>query len=368
MNANARQAHRQAQAPDRMRIARRWLRENLFSSAWNTLLTLGCGVFAVWAVLGMLRWGLIDAVGPGGTLEDCKAASGACWAFLREKSALILTGTYPQEERGRAYAAAILMTLVTAVAAFVPMRLWIKAALLAVTAVASYMLLRGGVAGMPVVESARWNGLPLILFLSVFTLAAAFPVGVILALVRWKGRGLPQQLAIGFIEGIRAIPMVAVLFAGVFILPLAMPQGTAIEPVLAILIVLTFFHAAYLAEDVRAGLQSLPVGQSEAAASLGLSPLQTIRLVVLPQALRVAVPGITNTVIGGFKDTSLVAIVGMHDLMSTARMAYADPLWQAYALEGNLAIALFYFLACWVISDRGQALEKPRRAGALAGH
>ena len=346
--------------PERQGIAaatRLWLHDNLFSGIWNTLLTLICGAAAIWMVTGGLRWAVIDAVPFSGTLEDCRAAEGACWAFLREKFALILTGTYPQAERSRAWLASGLITLATVAAAFVPMRLWVRAAILTGAAIVSYGLLRGGFAGMPLVESARWNGLPLILFLSVFTLVAAFPLGVALALTRMMGHGVPQRLAIAFIEGVRAIPMVAVLFAGVFILPLAAPQGRTIEPVLAILIVLTFFHAAYLAEDVRAGLQSLPAGQAEAASSLGLSAGQRIRLIILPQALRAAVPGITNTVIGGFKDTSLVAIIGMHDLLSTARMAYSDPLWQAYALEANLAIGLFYFVICWAISERGRSLE-----------
>jgi general L-amino acid transport system permease protein len=345
------------------RRARLWLKKNLFRNAWNTALTLACSAVALLALIGAVRWGIVDAVPVSGTLEECRTASGACWAFLREKWLLILTGTYPPDERWRAFAVCALILLAMGTAAFTRLRLVWKSSWLGLTAIASYLLLRGGVFGLPVVESARWNGLPLVLFLSVFTLAAAFPLGVSLALVRWCARPFFQRAAVLYIEVIRAIPMVAVLFAGVFILPLLMPPGAGIDPVLSILIVLTFFHAAYFAEDVRAGLQALPRGQIEAADSLGLKGWQRIALVVLPQSLRIAMPGVTNTVIGGFKDTSLVAIVGMHDLISTARMAYADPLWQAYALEANIAIGCFYFAACAVISWWGRKAGTTRAAG-----
>jgi general L-amino acid transport system permease protein len=345
--------------PSRITGARIWLRENLFSGWWNSLLTLAtlAGLYTI--ISASLNWGIFQAVPFSGDRAQCLAAQGACWAFLREKAELILTGTYPADQRWRAYVATGIVVALIIVQLLFRMRVLLRVALLIVAAVASYVLLRGGVGGLPLVESHRWNGLPLVLFLSVFSMAAAFPLGVVLALMRWSGDRTLNLAAVGYIETVRAIPMVAVLFAGIFVLPLVLARGATIEPVMAILFVLTLFYAAYFAEDVRAGLQALPVGQIEAGKSLGLSGWHRLRLIVMPQALRTAVPGLTNSVIGSFKDTSLVAIVGMHDLLSTSRMAYADPLWQAYALEANVAIGLFYFLCCWLISERGRRLGHP---------
>ena len=333
-----------------------WLRQNLFSSWWNTVLTVVTLALLVLFAWSALTWVVLEAVPFSGNRAECLNASGACWAFLSEKANLVLTGTYPAAERWRAQLASGLIIVTILVFALVPMRLAIRAAMVVGTAVLSYLLLRGGFAGLPFVESHRWNGLPLILFLSAFTMAAAFPLGILLALARWSQHRALNLAAVAYIETVRAIPMVAVLFAGIFVLPLLLTRDATIEPVAAILIVLTLFYAAYFAEDIRSGLQALPKGQIEAGASLGLTAAQRIRLIVLPQALRTAIPGMTNTIIGSFKDTSLVAIVGMHDLLSTARMAYADPLWQAYALEANIAIGLFYFLCCWMISERARRL------------
>ncbi len=348
-------------APKRywLRTALSWLRVNLFSGWWNTLLTLATLAALYIFVSACLRWGVFNAVPLSGDHNSCLTASGACWAFLHEKADLILTGTYPAPERWRAYTATGVIVALILIQLLAPLRIALRVGLLLGAAGVSYLLLRGGVAGLPLVESHRWNGLPLVLFLSIFSMAAAFPLGIVLALARWSRNRTLNLAAIGYIETVRAIPMVAVLFAGVFVLPLVIARGAAIEPVMAVLLVLVLFYAAYFAEDVRAGLQALPHGQVEAGASLGLSGWQRLRLIVLPQALRTAVPGLTNSVIGSFKDTSLVAIVGMHDLLSTSRMAYADPLWQAYALEANIAIGLFYFLCCWMISERGRLLGHP---------
>lgn len=333
-----------------------WLRANLFSGWWNSLLTIVTLILLYRFMTAALSWAVFDAVPLSGSRADCLKAAGACWAFLSEKADLMLTGTYPAAERWRAYLASALIIATILVFALVPIGLYMRVGMTSLAAAVSYLLLRGGIAGLPLVESHRWNGLPLVLFLSTFTMAVAFPLGVLLALARWSRHRALNLAAVGYIETVRAIPMVAVLFAGIFVLPLLLTRGATIEPVIAILIVLTLFYAAYFAEDVRGGLQALPKGQVEAGASLGLSGFQRMHLIVLPQALRTAVPGLTNSIIGSFKDTSLVAIVGMHDLLSTSRMAYADPLWQAYALEANVAIGLFYFLCCWMISERGRRL------------
>ncbi len=222
-------------------------------------------------------------------------------------------------------------------------------------------LMLGKVMGLPAVQTVQWNGLPFSFLLAVFSLPAAFPLGVILALARFqKQHLLLRSLATGYIELIRGVPLLTVLFMGLFILPMIMPQGFFIEPLFAILIALMLFHAAYIAEDIRGGLQILSSGQFEAADSLGLRYRHKVVLVVLPQALKKSLPAIFNTLIGGYKDTSLVVIVGIHDMLSTAKMAYSDPGWQKYGLEAYFFVGIWYFVSCWCLSAYGRRLERAR--------
>lgn len=336
----------------RVHVAREWAKANLFDGVVNSLLTVVTVAVLLWFVPIVVRWLVVDAVGFQGDPEACRKAAGACWAFLRVKGDVILTGTYPFDERWRAQVAAVVTLVAVAVALFWRGGLTGLIGLFAAACLANLVLLSGGVFGLKPIDSTRWNGLPLVLFLSVFTMALALPIGVTLALARQSKATVVRWVAIGWIETIRGIPMVAVLFAGVFILPLLMPPGWHVSSMLSIFVVLTVFHAAYFAEDVRSGLDDFDKGQIEAALSIGLTEWQTQRLVVLPQALRIALPALTNSIIGGFKDTSLVAIVGLYDLMATARMASADVEWQAYTLEGNIVVGVFYLVTCVAVSER----------------
>lgn len=339
-------------------VAWEWARANLFDGPVNTVLTLATTAFLVWAIPIAVRWLIVDAVGFNGDVAACKAASGACWAFLRVKGDVILTGTYPFDERWRAQAAAA-VTMVTVVAALFWRGGFVSlAGLFLAGCLADLALLSGGVFGLTPIDATRWNGLPLVLFLSVFTMALALPIGVALALARKSRAVVVRAVAIAWIEAIRGIPMVAVLFAGVFILPLMMPPGQHVSSMISIFVVLTIFHAAYFAEDARSGLDDFDRGQIEAAYSIGLTHWRTLRLVVLPQALRTALPALTNSIIGGFKDTSLVAIVGLFDLMATSRLATADVEWQAYSLEANIVVGLFYLVTCIGVSERFRRLAE----------
>jgi general L-amino acid transport system permease protein len=217
----------------------------------------------------------------------------------------------------------------------------------------------GNIMGLSLVQTVNWNGLPVFLLLAVFSLAAAFPLGVVLAISRFQDDHLLiRSLTIGYIELIRGVPLLTVLFMGLFIFPLILPHGFFIEPLLAVLIALMLFHAAYFAEDIRGGLQTLPSGQFDAADSLGLTYWQKIRLIVLPQAFKNSLPAIFNTLIGAYKDTSLVVIVGIHDMLSTAKMAYSDPGWQRYGLEAYFFVGIWYFASCFCLSAYGRHLEK----------
>lgn len=337
----------------------RWLRINLFSNIFNSAVTISVVLFLLWIVPAVISWMFIDAVGFSGDEALCRSAKGACWPFMREKARLILFGTYPYDEQWRAALASLIV--IGLVGTLMLKRLTVKRMILLwVVGGALFVgLMLGSVMGLSAVQTVQWNGLPVFLLLAVFSLAAAFPLGVILALARHQNQHLLiRSLATGYIELIRGVPLLTVLFMGLFILPMIMPQGFYIEPLFAILVALLMFHAAYLAEDIRGGLQILSRGQFEAADSLGLNYRYKTLLVILPQALKKALPAIFNTLIGAYKDTSLVVIVGIHDMLSTAKMAYSDPGWQRYGLEAYFFVGIWYFVSCWCLSAYGRRLEK----------
>ena len=337
----------------------KWVRMNLFSSTSDTLVTLSVVLFLAWVVPATLSWLFFDSVGFSGDEAMCREATGACWPFMREKARLILFGTYPYEQQWRAAVACLVVISLVATLMLVRLKpgkmliLWLSGTALFIT------LMLGGVFGLPEINPIKWNGLPVFLLLSVLSLAAAFPLGIILALARHqREHALLRNLASTYIEFIRGVPLLTVLFMGLFILPLVLPKGFVIEPLFAVLIALMLFHAAYFAEDIRGGLQSMSPGQFEAADSLGMKYHHKAVFVILPQALRTSLPAIFNTLIGGYKDTSLVVIVGIHDMLSTAKMAYSDPGWQRYGLEAYFFVGLWYFLSCSCLSAYGRRLEK----------
>jgi len=337
----------------------RWVRENLFGSIFDSVVTLSVVLFLLWIVPAITSWLFIDAVGFSGDEALCRSAQGACWPFMKEKARLILFGTYPYEEQWRAVIACLVIIGLVAALMLVRLKPGQMILLWIVGTAAFITLMLGGAFGLSEIKPIKWNGLPVFLLLAVLSLAAAFPLGIILALARHqRDHMLIRNLAASYIELIRGVPLLTVLFMGLFILPLILPHGFVIEPLFAVLIALMLFHAAYFAEDIRGGLQTLPSGQFEAADSLGLKYRYKVLLIILPQALKTALPAIVNTLIGGYKDTSLVVIVGIHDMLSTAKMAYSDPGWQRYGLEAYFFVGLWYFLSCSCLSAYGRRLER----------
>jgi len=337
----------------------KWIRKNLFRNTFDSIVSISVVAFLLWVIPAVLSWMFFDAVGFNGNEALCQAADGACWPFMKEKARLILFGTYPYEQQWRAALASFIVISLVAILIFKKMKVKWMVLLWILGASAFVALMLGNIAGLPEVQTVKWNGLPVFLLLSVFSLAAAFPLGILLALARHQtDYQLLRNLATGYIELIRGIPLLMVLFMGLFVLPMIMPRGFSIEPLFAILIALMLFHAAYFAEDIRGGLQTLDSGQNEAADSLGLSYWQKTSLIVLPQALKQSLPAIFNTLIGGYKDTSLVIIVGIHDMISTAKMAYSDPGWQRYGLEAYVFVGIWYFVSCWCLSAYGRHLER----------
>ncbi|NNG04830.1 MAG: amino acid ABC transporter permease [Inquilinus sp.] len=213
------------------------------------------------------------------------------------------------------------------------------------------------------VPNTNWGGLPLTLGLSVIGLVVAFPLSLLLALGRRSDMPAVKTICVGFIEIIRGVPLITVLFMASVMFPLFLPTGITIDKLLRAQVAMIIFSAAYLAEVVRGGLQAIPTGQFEAADSLGLGYWQKMRLIILPQALKISIPPMVNTFIGFFKDTSLVIIIGLFDLLGTAKAALTDPAWRGFYKEAYLFVALLYFSFCFFMSRYSQYLEKKLNTG-----
>ena len=341
-----------------------WLRSNLFDGWRNTLATLVVLALLALVLPHLLQWALVNAVFRPDNAA-CRAAveTGACWGVVAEKYRLILFGRYPYAEQWRPLLACTLLTGLLAASCYRPF--WRRGLLLAWVVVvgAFFTLMLGGLFGLSSVETGRWGGFPLTLLLSTISLMLAFPLAVAVALGRQSRMPGIRTLCVLYVELIRGVPLISVLFMASFMFPLFMPQGTTIDVLLRVLVGMTLFTAAYLAEVVRGGLQALPKGQLEAAQSLGLSDWQATRMIVLPQALRLVVPAIMNTFIGAFKDTSLVTIVSLYDLTGALQLALGDANWRKFFLEGQLFVAAIYFVFCFAMSRYSQWIEQHLNTG-----
>ena len=334
-----------------------WLRRNFFQSWWQGVITLLL-VFLLIKILGSIfQWGFLDAVWRPDP-RACRESEGACWGFIAEKHRFILFGTYPFEQHWRPGTASVLLIalwILSALRFF--WRWWLALVWLAGLALIA-VLMWGGVLGLPYVENERWGGLILTLLLSTFGIAAAFPLSIVLALARRSQLPAIRGLAVGYIELVRGVPLISLLFMASVMLPLFLPQGVTIDKLLRAQLALIMFAAAYLAEVVRGGLQAIPREQYEAADALGLTYLQKTTYVILPQALRIAVPPLVSTFIGFFKDTSLVLIIGLFDLLSTIKVALTDPAWTGFGVEAYVFASLVYFVFCFAMSQYSRRLER----------
>ncbi|MGP1396639.1 MAG: amino acid ABC transporter permease [Inquilinaceae bacterium] len=335
-----------------------WLRANLFNSWFNAILTLLILWLLITMVPPILDWVLFSAIFADVPSEVCRGADGACWAFVREKFRLIMLGLYPQSQQWRPIVAVVLF--IALIGASANRRFWTP--WLAVVWVAGlvvvFTLMYGGVLGLTVVPTARWGGLPLTLGLSVIGLVVAFPLSILLALGRRSEMPAIKTICVVYIELIRGVPLITVLFMSSALFPLFLPTGVNFDKLLRAQVAMILFAAAYLAEVVRGGLQAVPKGQYEAADSLGLGYWQKTMLIVLPQALRISIPPLVNTFIGFFKDTSLVVIIGLFDLLGATKAALTDPAWLGFYKEAYLFVGVIYFMFCFTMSRYSQALEK----------
>ena len=343
-----------------------WLRQNLFSSWPNAIFTL-LVLWLLWRVLPpFVDWAFLDAIWSAPDSKACRAAKGegACWAFIAEKHRFILFGTYPYEEHWRPALCILAMLALYAVSAL--RRFWRPRLVLFWLAglVAVGVLMWGGVFGLRYVENERWGGLMLTLLLATFGIACAFPLAIPLALGRRSQLPVVRGLCVGYIELIRGVPLISLLFMASVMLPLFLPAGVTIDKLLRAQIAMILFAAAYLAEVVRGGLQAIPRGQAEAADALGLSYWSKTLLVVLPQALRVAIPPLVNTFIAFFKDTSLVLIIGLFDLLTSIKVSLQEPAWSGFGVEAYIFASVVYFAFCFSMSRYSQNLERDLKPGA----
>jgi general L-amino acid transport system permease protein len=351
---------RRARRPCPPRARSPWIRANLFADWKNSLATLAMLVLALAVLPDLISWALVKAVFRPDA-DACQAARGigACWGVVAEKWRFIVFGRYPFESQWRPEVATILLVallVVSCIRAF--WHVWLLGIWIVVIP-AFFILMGGGWLGLSKVPTDQWGGLPLTIMLATFGIVLAFPLSVLVALGRRSHLPAIRTLCIIYVELIRGVPLISVLFMASFLFPLFLPIGQSPDVLLRVLVGITLFAAAYLAETVRGGLQAIPKGQVEAAQSLGLSYWKTQRKIVLPQALASVVPAIMNTFIGIFKDTSLVTIVSLYELTGAMQLALnSDANWRPFKIEGYIFITLVYFAFCFAMSRYSLWVEK----------
>ncbi|WLS01197.1 amino acid ABC transporter permease [Shinella sumterensis] len=328
-----------------------------FGTPLNAVLTIALVALLVRIGWPLADWAIFEAAVLPAEPQTCQAATGACWSFLLAKYGQILFGIYPPSERWRAalVCGLILATLVVS-ARPSSWRPWLALAWPGMMIVVLW-LMSGGF-GLPYVPTSAWGGLPVTLILTVFAIGLGFPAAVLLALGRRSHMPVVRTLSILVIETIRGLPLLSLLFVASILLPLFLPDWLLPDKFVRALLALTVFAAAYLAEVIRGGLQSISAGQAEAAEALGLGYWNTQRLIILPQAIRIVIPALTNTIIVMVKNTSLVLVVGLFDLISSGKAALSDPDWPAPSTETFLFIGLIYFILAFSFARFADFLER----------
>jgi general L-amino acid transport system permease protein len=342
--------------------ALRWARENLFNGWFNSILSLAT-ILLLWKIVPpFVRWAFIDSAWTT-TGIACRETAGACWSIVTTNFRFIIFGFYPYDLQWRPLAAMLILFGLLFYSR--NRKHWTKYLaygwILGLFSMG--LLMRGGLLGLAPVESTKWGGLPLTLLLSVFGLTAAYPLGVVLALGRQTKMPAIRVLCIVYIEAIRGVPLISLLFMGSIIFPLFLPEGLTINKILRAQVAIILFTAAYIAEVVRGGLQGMARGQYEAAESLGLNYVLTMRLIILPQALKIVIPPTVSILISAFKDTSLVVIIALWDLLKTSQAVLSNPEWMGFSREAYIFIAILYFLGCFSMSNYSRRLEKELDTG-----
>ena len=344
-----------------------WLRANIFATPFDVVLSVAMILLVLWVVPPLVKFMLIDAVWSGNDREACMATPqrpevGACWAFVRERFAYFVYGSYPISERWRVdiFFAMLAIGVFWLLRLSAPRRDLAALYFFAVVPIASFILLSGWPAvGLPKVDTALWGGVLVTIVVSAVGIVCSLPFGILLALGRRSKMPAVKLFSVIYIEFVRGVPLITVLFMASVMLPLFVPEQWSPDKLVRALVGIAMFSSAYMAEVVRAGLQAIPKGQYEGAMAVGLGYWQMMRLIVLPQALKITIPNIVNTYIGLFKDTTLVFVVGIFDFLRTIEVSRADPKWATPVTSptGYAFAAVFYFICCYAMSLYAKNME-----------
>ena len=335
------------------------LNKNINSNNLNALLTLLTLFIIIKSIPPLLNWFILDANFIGNSKDDC-TGDGACWVFIKVWFNRFMYGLYPNAEQWRINTAFLMLFTTVGVSFFVREKLkkYFILFLIFIYPFLGIELISGGSFGLKYVETAAWGGLSLTFIISAFAILFCFPIGVFLALGRRSSLPAIRYISIGFIELWRGVPLITVLFMSAVMFPMFLPDGTFIDKLIRVLIAITLFEAAYMAEVVRGGLQALPKGQYEAARSLGMGYWKMNLLIILPQALKLVIPGIANTLLALVKDTPLIFVVGLMELAGMIGLAKTNPKWLGMAMEGYVFAGLVFWVICYAMSRYSQNLER----------
>ncbi len=342
----------------------KWMKDNLFSSVASSILTV-ISIYLVYLVISNAgSWLLLDAVVNADSRESCQElGTGACWAVIVSRFNLSIYGFYPDPERWRLNLSFVLLFVALGPVLFdnFPARGHMLKFSMVYPLLAIWLVVGG--LGLESVDTDKFGGVMLTLVIGLTGITFSLPIGILLALGRYSNLPVMRMICTAFIEFIRGVPLIALLFVASVMLNYFLPTGVEFDLLLRVLIMVTLFASAYMAEVVRGGLQSMPKGQFEAADALGLTYWQAMRLIILPQALKVSIPGIVNTFIGLYKDTTLVIIIGMFDVLGIMRSSLAEPKWNGLAHEVYLYTAIFFFISCFSMSRYSLYLERKLHTG-----
>ncbi len=343
-------------APSNSKGVIHWLKSNLFSTPLNVAMTLLGLAILFWIIPPFVQWAYTDANFSGETRSDC-TGDGACWVFVKMKLDLFMYGFYPQEELWRLKS--VLGLFVVQLFAFKFFKsIKHKFISFSIYLIIAFILINGGIFGLEIVPTDKWGGLMLTIVVAVVGIVFSFPIGIIVAFGRASNLPIIRSVCVTYIEFIRGVPLITILFMSSVILPLFFPEGITFDKLLRALIGITLFQAAYVAEIIRGGLQSISTGQYEAADAIGLSYWQKMLLVILPQALKVAIPNLVGAFISLFQDTTLVLIIGLFDLLAMVRITAADSTWLGMETEGYVFVTIVFWAFCYGMSRYSNKLEK----------
>ncbi|SIS82101.1 amino acid ABC transporter permease [Neptunomonas antarctica] len=341
-----------------------WLKRNLFSNVKNSIATLLIGYFLITLLGPALQWAFIDSDWFGDSPAAC-TSGGACWAFITNRMDQFMYGFYPETGYWRINATLFLFAAAVTwmVIEKTPYKGYVAFFTLFIYPIIGFYLLYGGSFGLEVVDTHKWGGLSLTLVLAVIGIVAAMPFGILLALGRRSEMPIVKAFSVIYIEFWRGVPLITVLFMASVMLPLFVSEEITFDKLLRALIGIILFQSAYMAEVIRGGLQAIPKGQYEAADALGLTYWKSMLLIIMPQALKLMIPGIVNTFIALFKDTSLVLIIGLFDILAIVQSANSDTDWLGYSTEGYIFVAFVFWIFCFGMSRYSQNLEKRLKTG-----